>query len=511
MTERGTRTRRTRPPGPPPAPKIKAADVPLDVRAEIVADAKARERQKAAADAANNARIRAELLAEVDMIEEEKRKAAQERALRARGGLSHVVTPPEPELHCSTVKIGDEHAVYGPGSDHSYLRDCYLDLAYKTGSAIPRRSADDPAAVRNRLVRHARQMQKLARTTDDGREFFRNYYTERNRPWHQTVSDRSAENFRTLVFAEFRADTTAATSMGSFAPPVFLLETWNRWRTAASPAASRARKRPLPATGMTVNVPGMTSGIAVTKQPGENLAVPGSTATADYASAAVVTLVGQLAVSQQTLDRFGPGVTFDQVVAEQAAREAATTLDGIVLADLLGVTVQSITNSGTAGIPALWQDVGRASSLLVTHEGTRLPPDTLIMPPTNLAWYTAQVDKQTRPIWLPSAGGAGARAGTVDTPQEGFSGYTISGADVYTDANLTPTTGDATLVLGNFGRGALVMTGPPIVDVIPEWQPASLTALVRFRQYAAVANVYPKAFCRISGAAYPVAPTFTGS
>ena len=140
-----------------------------------------------------------------------------------------------------------------------------------------------------------------------------------------------------------------------------------------------------------------------------------------------------------------------------------------------------------------------------------MPPDTLLMPPTNLSWYTAQVDKQTRPIWLPTPGGVGARAGGVDSAFEGFSGYTVGGADVYEDANLLPTTTDATLVLGNFGRGALVMTGRPIIDVIPDWQPQQMTALVRFRQYCAVAVFYPKAFCRISGAAYPVAPTFTGS
>ena len=191
--------------------------------------------------------------------------------------------------------------------------------------------------------------------------------------------------------------------------------------------------------------------------------------------------------------------------------EAASTLDGLVLTAILGATVQSITNNGSAGIPALWADVGRASSLLTTHEGTRLPADTLLAPSSNVSWFTSQMDKETKPIFGPFPAGVDARAGTVDTPIEGFAGWTIGGADVYRDDNLKPTTTNATLVLGNFGRGVLVMCGPPVLDVFPEWHPDQLTALVRFKQYCAIAVLYGKAFCRISGSAYAKTPDFSGS
>ena len=161
-------------------------------------------------------------------------------------------------------------------------------------------------------------MQALARRgTDAERSLLRAYHCERNRPFHGSVSDRSRADFRELVFGEVRGDSTAATSLGSVTPPTFLLQEWQKWRTAAAPAASRARSRPLPPTGMEVEIPGLTSGIAVAEQTGENLVVDASTVTSKYAVASVVTLVGQVAAAQQLLDR--SGVSFDEIVAEQCA------------------------------------------------------------------------------------------------------------------------------------------------------------------------------------------------
>jgi hypothetical protein len=498
---------------PSPGPRITVADVPLGVQAQIAAESTLRKRAREEAERAENRRIAAEIEAEVDEIERQKAAAAADAALRARGGISHVVTPPKPELRYSSVKLGDEPLTYGPHSSWSYVRDMFLARTHGMGAALPpRRVGDGIATVLERLSRNNREMAYIARQgTDDERAMIRNYFIERNRPYHGSVSDHSQEQYRELVFREHRADSTALTSMGSFAPPVFLLQDWLKWRTAAAPAATRAGQRPLPATGMTVDIPALTTGVVMSVQTTENTSTATSTPVSTYRSAPVLTISGKVAISQQSLDRFG--ISADQIIAEQAAREAATTLDSEVLATIASAlpTSHKVTNSGTAGVPALWADVALAASKMTTAEGTRLQPDSVLMPPLNAAWFRAQVDKQTRPVWSPSAAGVAARVGQPTTDLESYTGYDIQGSCVYEDANLTPTTTHATVVVGAFGRGCLVMTGTPIIDCWPEWEPAQLTALVSIRQYVAIVVQYPSAFVRISGSAYAKTPSFTGA
>jgi hypothetical protein len=84
---------------------------------------------------------------------------------------------------------------------------------------------------------------------------------------------------------------------------------------------------------------------------------------------------------------------------------------------------------------------------------------------------------------------------------------------VWADDNLPagPSPTYSTLLIGDVSHGLLVMTGTPIVDVFPEFDPASLTAIITIRFYCALSVLYPAAFQQITGAAYPASPTFTGS
>ena len=179
----------------------------------------------------------------MDAIEDRKEEQRQTQLSRLTG-VGRIASPPPPQPRSSSIKIGDERAVYGPESDHSYLRDRYLAHAFRSGVVPNRRIGDTPGTVSRRLAQHAQQMQRLARSDEAGRAMVLGYFTERNRPFHGTVSDHSRDNFRDLVFGEFRADSTAATSLGALTPPVYLLEEWNKWRTAASPRRHPGRNRP---------------------------------------------------------------------------------------------------------------------------------------------------------------------------------------------------------------------------------------------------------------------------
>jgi len=454
------------------------------------------------------------VLREADAADERAERVAEAHDM-ARLGVNTRVAGPSTQLRGSTISVGDEPMVYGPGSDFSWFRDRYLDATYGMGAALPPRTPGDSIGeVRQRLLRHQRQMQHLAtRGGDKHRALIRSYFRELNRPYHLTPSDHSRDDWRNLAFGELRDSSTGSGSLGPFVPPVFLLELFEIFRTAASPVASQARQADLPATGMQVNIPLLTAGVSVSAQGSENADIALSSPTADYATADIVTLSGGVLVSQQYLDRVGPGVTGDEIIVAQQAREAATALDSLAVTAVLA-NATTITNSGSPSVAALFADVGKASAAIATTEGTRLHPSHVMMPSANAEWFMTQTDSTGRPIWLPSPAATLARVGQANTRSEGYSGFDIAGKMTFADDNL-PNTGASptysTVLVGDLPNGLLVMTGTPIVDVMPEYEPATLTALIRWRVYCALQVLFPAAFQQITGAAYPVAPTFSGA
>ena len=461
-------------------------------------------------------RAEAELDAELDAIEaaeERERIDAQTRARAPRlGALEHALrnTPQKPSGSGSTVKLGDEPLVYGPGSDFSYFRDRFFDARAMT-TAIPPRGGDyTPGAVRGRLIRHQEQMRHLATTTEEGRRLYAGYFRERNREWHGTDMDRSRQDFRDLAFWERRDVSTASGSMGDFAPPQYLLGRWQLYRTENSPVASQAGQAELGETGMTADIPQVTGAVTMGVQASENTNVSNSSPTAGYATAPVLTAAGIVEISQQTLDRYGPGVRADEVIAEQAARQAATTIDTQAIAAVFTSPLATITNSNSPGIEALWADVTKAAADIAGAEGTRLSATHVMMPSANMKWAQSLLDSEGRPIWTPSPAATLARVGQANSRSSGYTGYDLAGAMVFEDNNIPTSGGYAQVLVGDLPNGLLVLTGTPIVDIWPQFSPTSLTAVISVRQYFALAVLYPNAFVQITGAAYPASPSWTG-
>ncbi len=451
-------------------------------------------------------------------------EAAEERRLRdsttrARAPMLGLVersladTPAPPAGSGSTVRVGQEPAVYGPGSDFSYFRDRFADALSMTPGVIPPRGGDmAPRSVRERLHRHQSQMAYLAtRGTGEERQLIRSYFVEKNRPFHGTPMDRSRRDFSDFwQSAERRDVNTGSGSMGDFAPPVYVLERWAMYRTAASPVASQAGQAPLPATGMTVDIPQVTGAVTMGVQASENTNVSNSSPTSTQTGTPVLTAAGIVEISQQTLDRFGPGVRADEVIAEQAARQAATTIDTQAIAAVFTSPAATITNSNSPGIEALWADVTKAGADIAAQEGTRLSATHVMMPSVNMKWFQSLLDSEGRPIWTPSPAATLARVGQVNTRSEGYTGYDIAGFQAWEDSNIPTSGGYAQVLVGDLPDGLLVMTGTPIVDIHPEFQPTTLTAAISIRQYFALAVLYPDAFVQITGAAYLASPSWTG-
>lgn len=470
-------------------------------------------------DSPRGKRDAARLDAEIDALVAEEEAEARRANLRRRGAVAAAEfrvegVDPTTKHTGSTVKVGNEPLVYGPGSDFSYFRDRFSALQAVTPAIPSRNRADTPQAVRDRLLRHQDQMSYLAaHGTDEERALLRGYFRKRNRPFHGGPSDRSGEDFRNLLTARFerRGISTLTASMGDFAPTVFSLKDWAKYRTAGSPVASQAGQSDLPATGMTVDIPVMQGAVSMDVQASENTAVDNSSPTVGYAAAPVLTAAGVVELSQQSLDRFGPGVRADEVIAAQAARQAATTIDTQAVAAVFTSPAATITNSNSPRVGALFADVGKAKSIISTTEGVRLDATHVMIPPSNMAWFQSQLDGQQRPIWGPSPAATLGHVGKANARDEGYQGYDVLGAETFGDANLGASAGFANVLVGDLPNGLLVLTGSPVVDVWPQFQPTSLTAIVTIRQYFALAVLYPNAFVKITGAAYPVTPTFTGS
>jgi hypothetical protein len=379
-----------------------------------------------------------------------------------------------------------------------------------TSRTIPSRDKDfTPEACRSRLDANERYMSEVGRAgSTEERELIRGLYVERYRKVHGTSNDFSRRDWsnavgaRSLLVPELR---DVSTSSMAFTPPLYLLQRWLKYRTAAAPVATQSQQGTLPPTGMQVNVPVVTSGITAESQT-ENASTNSSSPTATFNTVNVETLASSVELSQQTLDRTGLDIT--NVFADQAARNIGTQLDELAIQVAL-TAPGNIVNNNTPGIPELYADLGKAASIIETTEGTRLQASHVFMPPALLRWYTSQLDSQNRPIFTPTPAAGDAFAGEADTPDEGYLGFTFAGLRAFADANFSAASaGYNGLLVGDFPHGLLVLTGAPIFDVYPEFQAATLTGIFTARQYVAVVPLYESAFVAVTGSAYPATPTW---
>lgn len=187
--------------------------------------------------------------------------------------------------------------------------------------------------------------------------------------------ERLMHDFRrqALGMSETRDSSTSAASLGALTPTVYYLEQYALYRTNAAPVLAAAKKAPLPPTGMEVDIPLISAPLGAKDQGSDNTNATGSDPSATFSKAPVKTFVSGSLVSQQVIDRTGPGVSYDQVHAAQAAREIGTQFETEVLAAVVAAA-QTVTDSASAGyqISKLWDDVAEAASLTLGTAGTAL-------------------------------------------------------------------------------------------------------------------------------------------
>lgn len=472
----------------------------------------------------------------------EKRARAERTRDVARGGLfmlpdnGTAISPAVPYRRAAVlsperrsepkVTVRSEPRVYDDPANSWLLDVLSLKMASwgglgALGGGLPIPSRSERSAghswmdARERLMRYEAELAyEVTQCSDEGMRV-RRTVSEQHRRWHGTAYDRSGDDLRGLLInhlaPELRDSGTGSGSLGSFTPTQYIVNEFVRWRTNHSAVASFSGKFDLPASGMEIDVPVMASGIAMTDQGGDNQAIATSSPTASFLKVPVKTVAGSTPnVSQQLIDRIGPGLSYDRFFAQQAALQAATEIDLLVINAITAVASTITDNSANSQPMPFFGDVAKAAAQITAADGTVLPADCLFVPTATMKWLQSILGNDQRPVWMPTAGGTAGRTGKVGTPEELYTGYDVFGAMAIEDNNLptTNTGADATLLVGNFAEGCWVGTSELIVDIFPEWDPTALSAVARGRQYVAVAVTYPNAFVQITGSAYPAAPSF---
>ena len=308
---------------------------------------------------------------------------------------AEVTTTTETAEKAVEVRVGAEPLTYGENTDASFFRDVFAS-----------QHRHDPAA-QARIARHTAEMEVEYRDAGTGA-------------------------FAGLVVPQYLTGLAADLAR------------------AGRPTANVCNRLPLPSAGMTINVSRVTTGSSTAIQATENSAVSETDLDDTLLTVNVRTVAGQQDVSRQALER---GTGIDALIMGDLAASYAATLDSGIISGagtsgthlgILNTTgINSVTyTAATATIAGLWPKIIKAIGDV--NENRYLPADVVIMHPRRLAWIQAQVDGNSRPIFVPTANMPQNAMGIGEVAGYGAVVGQIAGVDVVTDANIPTNLGSGT-------------------------------------------------------------------
>jgi HK97 family phage major capsid protein len=393
--------------------------------------------------------------------------------------LSTLITPISTAREGSTVtstkydqvhRIGHEAGTYRPDSEHGYLRDLFRAQVLH-----------DPASA-GRLERYGREV-------------------EVDRPG---VHERAVNSG----------------GAGSFVPPSYLVAGWAELARAGRPFAGVCNTSvPLPAEGMTVNVPRITTGSTTAAQTAENATISNQDLDETTLAVPVVTVAGYVDVSRQALDR---GATFEQVIFADLSADYAAKLDAQLISGtgangqhlgVLGVgSINAVTyTDASPTVAEAWPKI--ADAVQQVASARYAGPSAIVMHPRRWGWFLSATDTTGRPFVVPNGNGPSNAAGVAEGEGYGSVG-TLMGLPVATDANVPTNLGGGTnedRIIVVQGAELLLMEegdGAPLQLRFDDVLSSSLgVRLVAFGYSAFASGRQPKAISVISGSGV-ITPTF---
>jgi hypothetical protein len=422
--------------------------------------------------------------------EDEQRETAIAES-RSKSGLDRV----EPV----DARVTHESMVYERNGGNSYM----ADMAFAAIQGHPLQGE-----AQQRLSQHSFQLSReVANDTTEGRTVQR-FVVQENRGNSQMTS-KVIDGMRERGRAEQRTGITTATgSGGAFVPPVYLLDEYAPYRSAGRPFLNAANNKPLPDTGMVINIPVITGPAGIAVQSTQNTSVAETDITTSYVSANVQTVAGQMLLSQQELDRNAYNGGFDSIVFDQLTRVYNAQADQIALTAALA-NAGSITYTGTfalttaSGAGGFYEKVNGAQAVIRTTAGVFGNPSHLFLQPTRWSWMSSFADSTGRPVIVPGVQGtmnAAAGGNPLGNPGvEGSTGFNMAGLQVWQDANIpVPGTGADQAIVADMSS-VLNMEGGLTYRAVPQSDAATLSVRMQAFGYIAVAVLYPLAIQSISG------------
>lgn len=265
---------------------------------------------------------------------------------------------------------------------------------------------------------------------------------------------------------------------------------------------------------MYVYIPHVTGGaeVTATTESSGSTTIADLAPTAGYLSGALKTFAGQVVVSQQLLDRAGPGFAFDKLIFDQLMRNYALNFDVYCLE--IALAEAKVNNwKGEAGTFHLTEkekaggfygQVAKAKADIRTLAGTVLNPTHLFVRPTRWEYMAAFSDTTGRSLIVPDYAGpynaAAAGSASGDEGIEGATGYKFVGLPVFTDENIPDqgtTTNDQAIV------GCLselwVFEGAITPRTIPQTKANTLQVILQQYSYGTAIKRYAEGVAVING------------
>lgn len=429
------------------------------------------------------------------------------------------------EREAAELRVTKQPGPYEAGSPNSWVRDVLVNTDPELRGLVAGRSGDSdmrPEKVSERLSRHAQDVRRAALIKRDGYgRYVDRALCEQARhedpDLHRTKYKEQMRELRSgLVSGNGLTASAAGGGGAAFVPPAFLIDSvWAEYRSPYRAFADQCRRDvPLPDYGLEVYLTVVTSSTTVATQVEASGVSEGDPVTG-LSSSPIVTKAGQIAVSQQFLDRAGPGISGDQVLFEQIREQLDAQVDSYAISQALAGAA-SVTNSGSfalttvSAVGGFLGDVKKAKSKLTDTAGVRLRGTHLFAVDDFVDYIGSYADAGGRPVFSPSYDDnyPPIRAGADNDPggAEGYSGYLLNGLALFGDSNI-PSSGSNLQLIVAKPSTILQLEGAPITYLYPPSYAGSLDAVLGVRQYVSTVARFPSGVSVISGSAY-AASTF---
>ena len=234
------------------------------------------------------------------------------------------------------------------------------------------------------------------------------------------------------------ASDTTSTEVAGLVPTPQLTTIWDPKTTNIRPAISAIRTAPLPAAGLSFEIPRVKTTPSVAEA-AEKGAFSDTQTEIEYVSVSVKKFAGMQKFDVEVLDRTSPAF-FDELTRLMAGQYAAATDSAVVTAIQAGTLDSSVVTLPWDG-DSLTAFISRAAASI--YAATKRFPTAIVLSPTQWANIIKLNDTTKRPLFDV----AGASVNGLGSITPGSFVGNIMGLAVYVDPNMSGQADDSIVVL----------------------------------------------------------------